>query len=251
MATDRVHRELRLTSPHTEGDDVEALQRAVNDTERRFRKILRFDPLDVDGKLGEKTLHATFKCAHVMGIFRRGLNRIQKEHLITQHVQRVLRNPGRRSEAQKKRADQRREDLRKKLARRPSPANVKITMTPGNPHWGGSGDVMTEIVEPFMVKRGLPLGSGKRTPAHNASIGGAVNSDHLTTKTTTAARDFPTFAGEDDARALAKAMGIDGWKPNAFTTFPLSSGGHGFRAQILWGAGIDHGDHVHVGISRA
>jgi hypothetical protein len=110
---------------------------------------------------------------------------------------------------------------------------------------------MTEFVEPFMVKRGLPLGSGKRTPAVNAAVGGSPTSDHLTTKRTTAARDFPTVAGEDDARELAQAMGIGSWKPNEFTTFPVSIAGHTFRVQILWGAGIAHDDHVHVGISHA
>jgi hypothetical protein len=124
-------------------------------------------------------------------------------------------------------------------------------MTPGNPHWGGSGDVITAFVEPFMVKRGLPIGSGKRTPAHNKAVGGSPTSDHLTTKTRTGARDFPTFAGEDDARALAEAMGIASWQPNSFTTFPFSAGGRGFHVQILWGAQIQHGDHVHVGISPA
>jgi hypothetical protein len=68
--------------------------------------------------------------------------------------------------------------------------------------------------------------------------------------TRAAARDFPTFAGEDDAQALAKAMGNNSWQPNSFTGFSVSAGGgHGFRVQILWGAGIKHGDHVHVGIA--
>jgi len=36
---------------------------------------------------------------------------------------------------------------------------------------------------------------------------------------------------------------------NSFDGFTFSAGGHSFRVQILWGAGIKHGDHVHVGIS--
>jgi len=131
-------------------------------------------------------------------------------------------------------------------------ANVQVTSTAGKPHWGGSNDVMMGFVEPFMVKRGLPIGSGKRTPAENDAAGGSKTSDHLTTRTTTAARDFPTFQGEDDARELAKAMGISGWLPNVKQTFSLSPvDGHKFKVQILWGAAIDHGDHVHVGISPA
>jgi hypothetical protein len=129
--------------------------------------------------------------------------------------------------------------------------SMSVATSSGASHWGGSGDVMVEFAEPFMVKRGLPIGSGKRTPAHNAAIGGSPTSDHLTTKTTTAARDFPTFSGEDDARALAKAMGNSGWAPNSFATFQVTVAKQAFRVQILWGAAIDHGDHVHVGISRA
>lgn len=250
MPSNTVHRDLHLTTPLTEGPDVKALQDALNKIAGQFPRIVDFKLVE-DGKLGEKTLHATHKAAHVMGLIRRALNVIEKEHVITERLQRKLRNPGIRSDAEKERGKRRRDDLRKKLQRQPGLKTVRLTTTAGNPHWGGSGDVMTAFVEPFMVKRGLPIGSGKRTPKENDRVGGSKTSDHLTTKTRTAARDFPTFAGEDDARALAKALGIGSWQPNSFTTFPFSAGGRGFHTQILWGAGIQHGDHVHVGISAA
>lgn len=128
-------------------------------------------------------------------------------------------------------------------------ADVQVTAAGGDPHWGGANDVMEQFVEPFMGQRGLPLGSGKRTPAENTACGGSPTSDHLTTQTTTAARDFPTFTGEDHARALAAALGFDSWQPDSFANCSFSSGGHTWSAQILWGAAIDHTDHVHVGIS--
>jgi hypothetical protein len=128
---------------------------------------------------------------------------------------------------------------------------VRVTPNPGDPNWGGSGDVMQQHVERFMVERGVPLGSGKRTPAENRECGGSPTSDHLTTKTTTAARDFPTRTGEGHARALAASMGCDDWQPNSFASFTFSAGGRSWSAQILWGAAIDHDDHVHVGISPA
>ena len=247
MAADKVHRDLRLTTPFTEGPDVKALQQALNKSARQLPRILEFELLE-DGRLGEKTLQATVKTAHVMGLFRRGLNRIEKEHVVEQPVQRMLRDPRRRNEAQKKRAAQRRARLRKRLDQRLSLKDVRVTATAGKTHWGGANDVMEEFVEAFLVKRGLPLGSGKRTPAENAAVGGSATSDHLTTNTRTAARDFPTFAGEDAARALARAMGFSSWQPNSKESFEFSVRGHSFRAQILWGASIDHGDHVHVGI---
>ncbi len=140
---------------------------------------------------------------------------------------------------------------RSQLEQAPNLREVQVTFNLGSPHWGGSNDVMVQYVEPFMRERGLPLGSGKRTPAENAAVGGAANSDHLTTHTTTGARDFPTFTGEDDARALAGSLGFGSWQPNSFAFFTFAAGGHHWRAQILWGAAIDHGDHVHVGISPA
>ena len=130
-------------------------------------------------------------------------------------------------------------------------ADLEVTLAPGDPHWGGANDVMQRHIEPFMGDRGIPLGSGKRTPEENRACGGSTTSDHLTTKTTTAARDFPTRAGEDHARALAESLGCDTWEPNSFASFSFSAGGNEWRAQILWGAAIDHDDHVHVGVSPA
>lgn len=128
-------------------------------------------------------------------------------------------------------------------------AGVQIRSTAGGrPHWGGAADLMGQFVTPFMNKRGLPTGSKKRTPRRNAKIGGSPTSDHLTTMLLTFAVDFPTFSGEDDARALALAFGISGWKPNSFTSHRVVVDGYVFEIQILWGSGIDHGDHVHVGL---
>lgn len=129
-------------------------------------------------------------------------------------------------------------------------ASVRIRSTAGGPsHWGGAADIMGQFVAHFLAEKfGLAKGSGKRTPKHNAEIGGSPTSDHLTTKLFTFARDFPTFAGEAAARALAAAFGWHDWQPNSFATFTFQLGGHTFRLQILWGAAIDHDDHIHVGI---
>jgi hypothetical protein len=120
----------------------------------------------------------------------------------------------------------------------------------GRTHWGGAADLMGQFIAPFMAEKfGLPRGSGKRTPAYNAAIGGSPSSDHLTTHLLTFARDFPTFSGEAAARALAAALGNTSWQPNSYATFDVVVDGHTFRVQILWGSGIGHGDHVHVGVS--
>jgi lysozyme len=245
---DEVHRDLHLTKPLTKGPDVKALQEALNKVAGQFPRIVKFH-LTEDGKLGDKTLRAAVVAAHVLGVTGSRVTDIEKAHVIDQRIQGLLRRPATRTDAQKARAKERREALLRKLDKRLSLTAVSVTMRGGPTHWGGSNDVMEEFVEPFMVKRGLPLGSGKRTPAENKRVGGSKKSDHLTTKRRTAARDFPTAKGEDDARALAKSMGFESWRPNSFDGFEFSAGGQSFMVQILWGVAIDHGDHVHVGIS--
>lgn len=142
--------------------------------------------------------------------------------------------------------------LRKLIAKAAAKPRLVVHSTaPGRPHWGGGADIMGAYVTPFMRARGLAPGSGKRTPQHNAEIGGSPTSDHLTTHTLTFARDYPTFSGEDDARALAVSLGFTAWQENSYTSYYRDIDGHTFRFQILWGAAIEHGDHVHVGIGLA
>jgi hypothetical protein len=114
--------------------------------------------------------------------------------------------------------------------------------------WGGSKSVFDQFITPFMHRRGLEAGSQKRP---NDTVPGPGMSDHYTGSRSAYAIDYPTFAGADDAAALARAMGIKGWHPNSYDSYVVRIDGHSFRVQILWGAAIDHADHVHVGIRRA
>jgi hypothetical protein len=249
MPDDRVHRELRLTTPLTRGADVKALQQALNVIAAQFPRILPFTLID-DEKFGQGTVDATGRAADVMGVAGSHVAEITTQGLVIERVQRVLRTPAIRSDAEKARSRRRIEALRQQL-HHPSLDALQLTLTVGPPHWGGANDVITGFVEPFMTKRGLPLGSGKRTKAQNDAAGGSATSDHLDTRRSSGARDFPTSAGEDDARALAGAMGISGWQPDVFQTFSVHAGGQAFSLQILWGAKIDHADHVHVGMTRS
>lgn len=125
---------------------------------------------------------------------------------------------------------------------------VSVHARGGRAHWGGGNDIVRQFVTPFMARRGLLAGSGKRGPRHNADIGGSPTSDHLTTYPLRMAKDYPTFDGETIARALAEALGIHNWAPDSYTTYVIKVDGHLFRTQILWGAAIDHADHIHVGL---
>jgi hypothetical protein len=230
------------------GEDIGEFQR---DLSRRFESWDINKRVADDGAYGTHTRDAARQVCKGLGI----LHEVAMKEGVTPELRIKIRHPDRRTPQEIERSESASaKEFRAKLRKQfevPALANVQVTATAGKPHWGGSNDVLTGFAEPFMINRGLPLGSGKRTPAQNNAVGGSPTSDHLTTKTRTGARDFPTFAGEDDARALAKAMGITSWQPNKFTSFSLSVDGHDFRVQILWGAAIHHGDHVHVGISRA
>lgn len=233
------------------GPQVERIQKAANRVlDKRELDFLR---VEADGVLGRETIGAVHDAAFYMGFSEKQLEKIQRG-TITDYAIEVLTQKRPRSEAMKK-ADRRRRDEAREARERwkggPRLSEVVIhATTGGRKRWGGAADVMGQFVAPILHgKFALPIGSGKRTPSHNDAIGGSPTSDHLTTKLTTFARDFPTFVGETAARFLAKAFGWSSWSPNSFASFQFSVGGHRFSLQILWGALIGHDDHVHVGIS--
>lgn len=112
--------------------------------------------------------------------------------------------------------------------------------------WGGGQSIFSQAITPFMRRRGLEAGSAKR----GVIPGSSTASDHYVGNRDAYAVDYPTYKGEDDARALARRLGIEGWRPNSYQSFNVSVDGERFRVQILWGAEIDHSDHVHVGFKR-
>jgi hypothetical protein len=113
--------------------------------------------------------------------------------------------------------------------------------------WAGTKSIFVQFVTPFMRRHGLQPGSQKRD---YDTVAGPGVSDHYVGATNAYATDYPTYRGEDEARKLARAMGITDWQPNSYANHYVTVDGVRFRVQILWGAGIDHGDHVHVGIRR-
>ena len=228
------------------GPAVKKLQTEVDKTLRN--RDFRSRTIPTDGKFGEKTQTACHYTGWLVGFSPSQLHKI-RDGTITAHADAIFLHEKARSNAMKQRERERRQEIMEARERKGSSLKkVSVSTATGAPHWGGSGDIVQQFVEPFMVRRELPIGSGKRTPAQNRAVGGSSTSDHLTTRVTTGARDFPTFSGEDDARALANAMGNSRWVPNSFDSFSIRVGGDGFSVQILWGARIDHGDHVHVGI---
>jgi hypothetical protein len=120
----------------------------------------------------------------------------------------------------------------------PSLGGIRLGRT-----WAGTESIFDQFVTPFMRRHGL-------TPGYEKWLNPNTGSDHRPEHTNAYAIDYPTSSGADTARALAHAMGIRGWRPDTFQHHIVEVDGHRFRVQILWGARIDHADHVHVGIKR-
>jgi hypothetical protein len=130
-------------------------------------------------------------------------------------------------------------------------AAAPISLVEVSGTYGGTENIFTKVITPFMAARGLQPGTHpKRTPAENRAVGGADGSDHLTTETESYAIDYPTNSGLATAGQLAAHLGFGGWQANSYQSFIVRVGAAQFRVQILWGREIQHGDHIHVGIRR-
>lgn len=234
------------------GPRVKKLQQAVN--EHLEKREFPWRKIKVDGAFGDKTIDATHMACWLLGFSGEQLKKIHGGS-VEDRVFDIVTGEAARSDEMKER-DRKRRDEAKKLRKAHKEggtlAGVNANASAGSPHYGGAADVMNQFVKPFLVgKHGLPVGSEKRTPAENTAIGGSPTSDHLTTNTLTFATDFPTFSGESAARELAKKLDWSGWSVNSFDGVDKQVDGHTYHFQILWGSGIDHDDHIHVGISRA
>lgn len=111
--------------------------------------------------------------------------------------------------------------------------------------YAGTQSIMDQYVTPFLAAEGLAAGSKKRG---YDTVDGPAMSDHYALNTTAYAVDYPTYDGEAASRKLARDMGITNWQPNSYTRWSITVGGKRFGVQILWGAAIDHADHIHVGV---
>lgn len=122
---------------------------------------------------------------------------------------------------------------------------VKIHSTAaGSPYWGGSAALFKQFITPFLAKEGLSPGSTKEQRPSNPG------SDHDVDNAAAYAIDYPTNNPIPYGKRLAAAIGWDDWQPNSYASFTVKIDGHRFEVQILAGAAIDHGDHLHAGAHR-
>ncbi|HEX6685134.1 MAG TPA: transglycosylase SLT domain-containing protein [Candidatus Limnocylindrales bacterium] len=115
--------------------------------------------------------------------------------------------------------------------------------------WGGAESVFDQFITPFLAKLGLTNISSEKRDYDSVDDPNRV-SDHFDGSKRAYAIDYLTNSGRDEAEKLAKAMGIQGWRPDTVQNFVVKIDGAQFRVQIIWGAAVDHGNHVHVGLRR-
>lgn len=128
--------------------------------------------------------------------------------------------------------------------------DINLTLTAGAPHWGGSADVMHQLVDEIASDHGLTPGGTKET-------GHTAGGDHDPAETLAYATDYGTSDGEAFAREVARVLG-DESVVHTYEFIYFEVDGHKFRAQVLWrlsnpspGPGdYAHRGHVHVGIRR-
>lgn len=106
-----VHRGLHLVSPPARGADVRALQERIN--HELAHRRLSWRQIKVDGQFGPRTLHACAFLGWVLGSSGRRLAEVTgSKPRLSQRAQRVLRDPRKRSPAERMRERLRRSKVR-------------------------------------------------------------------------------------------------------------------------------------------
>lgn len=109
----KVRRPLSVVTPLLEGPDVYALQEAENDL---FSKTGLHDHVSLDGEFGELSAKATNHAGWLLGLEPQGEDPHWIGKLFTQDEQTLIRNPDKRSPAQKKRGQDRVREAKERQA---------------------------------------------------------------------------------------------------------------------------------------
>ena len=114
--------------------------------------------------------------------------------------------------------------------------------------WGGTAR-LAKSAKKVAAKQGIRASSEKRARRNTAS--GGV-SDHWVGNKNAYAVDLPSSGAALHrlGRSIAHRYGVR-YVPNSYASGgTVNVNGRKYRIQILGGAGVDHGDHIHVGIKR-
>lgn len=118
-----VHRLLALSTPMMKGPDVLALQKAVKGGLNHYK--VDWVPLEADGEFGPQTIHATAFYGWILGTTEASRRKLRKKGLLAEPIQEVLRNPEKRGDDYRKRAEERKarlKEIRKAHKRGPQAA---------------------------------------------------------------------------------------------------------------------------------
>lgn len=112
VSNDRhVHRQLVVTSPLMKGPDVKAFQQSLNHLadhyEFDWRQIL------VDGDFGRRTLRLAYFVGWCIGLSGDRLEVIKNQRRVPEEIQRLIRNPEKRSRQDRQREEARRPKMQK------------------------------------------------------------------------------------------------------------------------------------------
>lgn len=105
------HRHLHLVSPPFRGADVRELQQSLNHLCNHYG--FDWHHIVVDGVYGKRTRRQAHFAAWLIGLEEKRLDAIKHQGRITEEVQRLLRNPEKRSDQDRRREDDRRPRVKK------------------------------------------------------------------------------------------------------------------------------------------
>ena len=105
-----VHRTLFLSTPLTQGPDVRALQEAMKGGLKHYK--VDWLPIKIDGEFGPQTIHAAAFYGWILGITEATRRKLRKKGTMPEAIQEVLRNPEKRGDAYRERADMRKGELK-------------------------------------------------------------------------------------------------------------------------------------------
>lgn len=163
-----------------------------------------------------------------------------------------IRQEQQRLEEMRETRERRKEDWKSarnavKAALKDKHAEPKLDTSLGDPHYGGSMDVVEQLIDPVIVRlRGsAAVGSGKRWETY-----GNPGSDHYAGNADAGARDARVANHDYELQnAIGEALDIDG-PVRDYAAYFIEVDGHTFRYQ---GIAAPHGTgpHQHNGVKRA
>ncbi len=145
-----VHRPLALSTPFMKGDDVLALQEAVKGGLNHCK--VDWLPLETDGEFGSQTIHAAAFYGWILGMTEASRRKLRKGGMLAEPIQEVLRNPEKRGDDYRKRAEERKDRL--KEMRKAHKQGPKAAVAYAKSMIGVTEDTGAENVGDDVVRKG-------------------------------------------------------------------------------------------------